>query len=388
MYFRCANQAAASDRDWADEHMLTANHTIPVRVLAGLSATVLMAHLVLLQNTTMTLGFGEPSGSRVFTTRTVRIEAVAPLPDGQANRAREAPARRGIPALARTPQNPAAVAAALAVDPTQPPKQVVPADVSSVAQASPTEPPAPSAPAASEAAPASAPAPASAMALPRDAALAARAYAVPGAVRLKFNVLGRRSAMDYSALGELLWLLRDDNSYEARMEVGAFLLGSRVLSSTGRMTADGLAPKRFSDKFRSELAAHFERDRGRVSFSANTPEAALLPGAQDQLSIFVQLAAMVAGAPEKYPSGTTITIQTVGPRSAEPWIFGIEESEKLQLPGGELTALRLSRNPRKEYDQKVEIWLAPSLGYLPARIRITQSNGDFIDQQWRSSAAP
>ena len=38
------------------------------------------------------------------------------------------------------------------------------------------------------------------------------------------------------------------------------------------------------------------------------------------------------------------------------------------------------RKPRREFDQKVEIWYAPSLGYLPVRNRITQQNGDFIDQ--------
>jgi len=194
--------------------------------------------------------------------------------------------------------------------------------------------------------------------------------------------------MNYSAAGELLWLLRDDNSYEARLEISAFLIGARVLSSTGRMTADGLAPTRFSDKFRSEQAAHFERDKARITFSSNAPESVLQPGAQDQLSVFVQLASMIAGDPIKYPPGTAISTQTVGPRSAEPWVFTVEGEEKLHLPGGELTAVKLTRNARKEFDQKVEIWLAPALAYLPARIRITQANGDFVDQQWKSTGTP
>jgi hypothetical protein len=29
----------------------------------------------------------------------------------------------------------------------------------------------------------------------------------------------------------------------------------------------------------------------------------------------------------------------------------------------------------------VELWLAPALGYLPARILWTQANGDVVDQQ-------
>jgi hypothetical protein len=161
-----------------------------------------------------------------------------------------------------------------------------------------------------------------------------------------------------------------------------------VVTSTGALTTTGLAPKRYGDKIRSETAAHFERDRGRVVFSANTPEAVLLPGAQDQLSVFLQLAAMLAAEPQRYPPGSTISMQTVGTRIAEPWTFTIDAAETLTLPGGEQQSLRLTRLPRREYDQKVEIWLAPALAYLPARIRITQSNGDFIDQQWRSTETP
>ena len=53
-----------------------------------------------------------------------------------------------------------------------------------------------------------------------------------------------------------------------------------------------------------------------------------------------------------------------------------------------MAAVKLTRNPRREYDQKVEIWLAPALAYLPARIRMTQANGDFVDQQWKSTGTP
>ena len=91
---------------------------------------------------------------------------------------------------------------------------------------------------------------------------------------------------------------------------------------------------------------------------------------------------------KRYPPGSMISMQTVGTRIAEPWTFTIDAAETLTLPGGEQQSLRLTRLPRREYDQKVEIWLAPALAYLPARIRITQSNGDFIDQQWRSTETP
>jgi hypothetical protein len=62
--------------------------------------------------------------------------------------------------------------------------------------------------------------------------------------------------------------------------------------------------------------------------------------------------------------------------------------ETLHLPAGDMPAWRLERLPERDYDQKAELWLSPDLGYLPVRIRLTQSNGDYVDLQLRSSGPP
>ena len=46
---------------------------------------------------------------------------------------------------------------------------------------------------------------------------------------------------------------------------------------------------------------------------------------------------------------------------------------------------RSSRAPRRPFDTRLELWIAPSMNYLPVRIRVTQSNGDFVDQKLRAS---
>ena len=102
---------------------------------------------------------------------------------------------------------------------------------------------------------------------------------------------------------------------------------------------------------------------------------------QDRVSVFLQLAGMLAANPTGYPQGSDITFLTIGPREADTWTFVIEAEENLDLMNAPMPALKLTRKPRKEFDQKVEIWFAPSLGYLPVRSRITQHGGDFIDQQ-------
>ena len=109
---------------------------------------------------------------------------------------------------------------------------------------------------------------------------------------------------------------------------------------------------------------------------------------QDQLSVVMQLSAMIAGAPAQYPSGTAITFDTIGPRSSDKWVLTVGEEEKLSLPGGELLALKLTRKPRGEFDQTLELWLAPQLAYLPARIKLTEKNGDYADQIWRATDKP
>ena len=63
-------------------------------------------------------------------------------------------------------------------------------------------------------------------------------------------------------------------------------------------------------------------------------------------------------------------------------------SESLNLPMGTQTALRLRREPRNQYDQTLDIWFAPALGYLPVRILLRQNNGDQVDQGLASIERP
>jgi hypothetical protein len=215
----------------------------------------------------------------------------------------------------------------------------------------------------------------------REQVASAGSYTIPGSLTLQYRVQSNK--FPYSLNAEFGWQ-HNGEIYEARLAFGAFGF-TRVQTSRGQITPEGLAPMRFSDKYRSEVAAHFVRDKGKITFSANTPDVALLAGAQDRLSIVVQLAAMLAGDAQRFPLATTIALQTVGARDADTWLFTVENDEVLELPGGAQPTRRLVRNARREFDQKVELWLAPTLGYLPARIRITESNGDYIDQKWFTS---
>ncbi len=209
-------------------------------------------------------------------------------------------------------------------------------------------------------------------------------YIVAPPARVRYQLTAQSHGITLSGDGELLWR-HDGHQYEAQLQASARFLPTRTQRSTGALTAEGLAPQRFSDKSRHEEATHFERESGKVIFSSNKPEAVLQPGAQDRLSVMLQLGALIAGAPQKYPAGTSISIQTASTRDAEPWVFVVDGLQTLQLPGGTVEGLKLSRQPRREYDVKVELWLAPGMAYVPVRLRLTQPNGDWVDQQWSST---
>ena len=222
---------------------------------------------------------------------------------------------------------------------------------------------------------------------PEAPALPVYDYRFPGSTRLKYEVSGLVKGFGYRVSGELLWL-QDGKTYDARLEISHFLLGSRLQTSKGALTPRGLEPLRFGDKVRSEVAAHFQRAKGLVTFSANTPEAPLMPLAQDQLSIFVQLAAMWGANPGRFNPGLQLPFQAVGPRTSENWTFLVGPPERLKIDGRELPATKLLRERSGDFDTRVELWLAPALDYLPARIRLTQSNGDEVDMLWSRTEKP
>ena len=216
---------------------------------------------------------------------------------------------------------------------------------------------------------------------------AASGFRPPTGARLRYDLQGIAKGFGYSAKAELLWQ-PDASQYEARLEVSHFLLGSRVQTSQGQINPEGLAPRRFGDKVRSEQAAHFQRDKGLITYSANTPDTPLLAGMQDRLSVFIQISGMLLAEPQRWGPGAVMNFNTTGARDSEPWAFQVAGMEQLKMPYGTLEALRLVRQEEKQYDQRVELWMAPSLEHLPVRIRITQTSGDQVDLLLRSNAPP
>jgi Protein of unknown function (DUF3108) len=209
----------------------------------------------------------------------------------------------------------------------------------------------------------------------------------PASGKLSYNATQISGGQPKTGSGTLDWTT-DGSDYQMRLESSALFITLLTQTSLGKLGAEGLLPERFSDKRfnRSEKAAHFLRDAGQITFSGKQTSTPLQSGAQDRLSMLMQLAAMAAGSGAQLAQAGQIAFQVTNTEEADTWLFLVLASETIQVPAGETMALHLVRNPRKEFDSRLELWLAPNLGYLPARILQTEANGNTFELQLRSPA--
>jgi hypothetical protein len=203
---------------------------------------------------------------------------------------------------------------------------------------------------------------------------------LPPAAQLRYVL--RRGLL--SGSGELAWAPQGDGGYQVRLEGSVF--GQTLLAqhSRGHLDAHGLAPDRFTDRRRgrTEMAANFQREAGKLSYSGPTVEYPLPPGAQDRVSWLVQLGAVLAADPALQTEGAAVQLFVTGARGdADVWTFVVQGRAALVLPAGEVPdALHVLRAPRRAFDTQAEAWLAPARGFLPVRVRLaTPDSGDVTE---------
>ena len=220
-------------------------------------------------------------------------------------------------------------------------------------------------------------------------ALMAKTGDFPPNTQINYKLTGQERGLIYHASGSLKWQTQSDNAnsaaraYEAELRVRAFLVGTRVWRSTGSLTNLGLAPLRYSDSWRGERAAHFERVAKKISFSGNSPSAELQAGAQAQVSLFIQMAAAVSA--KSFEPGSQLNVQTATARDAVNWALTFKSIESIEVDGKQLETQRWVCLPRGKFDSQIEMWLSQTLGGLPVRIKISQASGNFIDMEMRNT---
>jgi hypothetical protein len=189
---------------------------------------------------------------------------------------------------------------------------------------------------------------------------------IPPSTTLRFAL--RRGTQE--GLADLRWEAGEEGyrlEFEAR--IGELTLFRQ--QSQGAFDAAGLAPLRYTDRrARRALATNFQREAGRVSFSAASGSHALQDGSQDRLSWILQLVAVLTAEPQRLAPGQVVTLVVAGVRGAPvAWSF---VSAGLDLDAGvpaSPSTVRLVREGEGPYDARVEVWIDPERGHLPVRVR-------------------
>ena len=214
----------------------------------------------------------------------------------------------------------------------------------------------------------------------------ASAFEWPPSTRLSYNLVGDyRGPVQGKARVE--WL-RSGNRYQVHLDVrvGADFapLLSRRMSSDGVLTEAGLKPQRYDEETKVLLR---EVRRQTIFFE---PERIVLPrggvqptvaGVQDTASQFVQLSWMFTLQPQLLRTGQTVEVPLALARRVDRWVYDVVGEEVLDLPVGPIKAwyLKPRLQSKTNSDLSVETWFAPTLQYLPVRIRIRQDEASYID---------
>ncbi|BBU26408.1 hypothetical protein BTHE68_01420 [Burkholderia sp. THE68] len=283
---------------------------------------------------------------------------------------------------APTPPKPAAPTPVPAHAPSKP-AAPTPAPVLGAATPQPDAPAAASGVAASApaAAPASAPAAAPARASQSAAAASGDRFSVPPTGELRYDTLVNGMM---NQTGTIHWI-NDGQRYEMVVSIPIPFVGPFVYSSKGHIDGFGIAPEQYSEQRgrRAADVAIFNRDTKQIVYTKTPQSQPLADGAQDRFSVVMQLASLVRGAPDKYKPGVTRQFSVADNDSNEVWPIETVGDETVQARGGFTTARHFTRLPRKEGDRRrLDIWLAPSIGWLPVRILQTEPNGMQVELLW------
>ncbi|HWI80593.1 DUF3108 domain-containing protein [Ramlibacter sp.] len=351
----------------------------------ALLALVLAAHLAVLdwvgRQLQQTAAL-RPLATPMFT-RVLQQEAARTPPPAATVAAEAAPSRPAVrtiaPPAVAAKATPAASAAAAQEPPPEPAEAAAPPIE--------PEPEVAAAPAAEPAAAAaSAPVAPASEAVATAPASAASAAAGPPSLdgwpvdtRLNYRLGGRFRSGELHGGARVQWL-RQDERYEVRIDIDITLLARLVLTSQGGVTPQGLKPDVYEELRRSgPRRATLREETILLGNGKVVPRPA---GVQDTASQFVELSHRFASGQEPLEAGRSVSFWMARPGGVDLWTYDVVGRETLRTPRlGEVEAVHLKprpiANPRGNIT--AEMWFAPTLHYLPVRIKVNLDENTFVD---------
>ncbi|WP_341890103.1 DUF3108 domain-containing protein [Variovorax sp. YR752] len=221
---------------------------------------------------------------------------------------------------------------------------------------------------------------------PAPSASAAAPFEWPASTRLSYKLVGNvRGEVHGDAQVE--WI-RQGSRYQVHLDITVGMpiapLITRRMSSDGELTEQGLAPRRYDEDtklmFRDPRRLTMLFEPGAIVMP-NGRRRARVGGVQDTASQFVQLSWLFSTQPELLRTGNTVDFALALPRSVDRWVYDVLAQEPVFTAFGAVEAFHLKprRISRPGGELVAEVWFAPQLRYLPARIRIEQDPETFID---------
>jgi len=183
----------------------------------------------------------------------------------------------------------------------------------------------------------------------------------------------------------------DGQRYDMSLSVIVPFAGRFGWESHGHLDAFGLAPDQYVEHrgHRPMERTTFDRKSRQIAFSRTQASLPALPdGAQDRFSVVMQLASLVRGHPDAYRAGVAHEFYVADSDSGETWRVMTLGDEIVQTGQGfSVNARHFMRMPRHANDKRrIDVWLAPSLGWIPVKLIQIEPNGKTIKLIWRGDS--
>ena len=199
----------------------------------------------------------------------------------------------------------------------------------------------------------------------------------PADTLLHYHLTGRYKD-NLQGDAQLHWQ-RDQNRYQLEIQVTIGWLNT-TLQSQGHLSATGPEPDIYHQNLVNTPGEVQLRSQDILLGDGTSVTRPL--GVQDMASQFVALPHLLNAAADSLKAGDTFSLWLVYPGGVDFWTYDVIGSEVLTSSAfGDVPAWHIK--PRQQLQARgalsSEMWLAPSLQYLPLRFRLSLNNDEYVD---------
>ena len=172
----------------------------------------------------------------------------------------------------------------------------------------------------------------------------------------------------------------ESRRYQVRLDMSLSNIVVASMVSQGKITEAGLLPEVYEEKLPGAVRrVDFEDtqirfNNGRIDVRPIT--------VQDTASQFVELSHRFSTGVDTLKAGAEVRVWLARPGGLDFWTYDVLAPEILQTPTmGPIEAFQLKPRPLANPRGPIiaEMWFAPSLQYLPVRVRIALGGDNFVD---------